>query len=135
MKGFLDGVLKVIKWMQMIGGIALTFMITLTTADVILRAFGRPIQGTYEIVAICGGIVIGFTTPFTSWMRGHISVDLLTKKLPEKRRNLFNIITRCVGIGLFLMVSWNVVKIGTSFRIGGRFQIRFNCLCIPLLMA
>ena len=129
MKGFLDGVLKINKLMQIIGGIALTLIITLTTADVVLRAFGSPIQGAYEIIAICGGIVIGFTAPFTSWMRGHISVDLVTKKLPVRGRNLFNIITRCAGVGLFLMISWNVVKIGTSFRTGGEVS---NTLQLPL---
>lgn len=119
MKGFLDGVLKINRLMQTIAAIALTFMITLTTADVVLRAFGRPILGAYEIVAICGGIVIGFTTPITSWMRVHISLDFLANRLPGQGRNLLNIITRCVGIGLFLMISWSVMKIGTSFRTGG----------------
>jgi TRAP-type C4-dicarboxylate transport system permease small subunit len=119
MKGFLDSILKINKLMQIIGGIALTLMITLTTADVILRALGRPILGAYEIVAICGGVVIGFTMPITSWMRVHISMDLLIRKLPDHGRNTVNIITRCVGIGSFLIISWNVMKIGISFRTGG----------------
>jgi TRAP-type C4-dicarboxylate transport system permease small subunit len=115
MRAFLDGVLKINKIMQAIAGIALTFMLILTTADVVLRIFGTPIPGAVEIISICGGIVIGFTVPITSWMKGHIAVDFLTNALPEKAKNAVEIITRCVGIGLFLMIAWNSWKIGTGF--------------------
>jgi TRAP-type C4-dicarboxylate transport system permease small subunit len=119
MNRFLNGMATVNRWMQGIASVALTFMICLTTADVILRGFGRPIAGTYEIVAICGGIVIGFTTPITSWMRGHISMDFLVNRLSDRGKNLVNIVTRCVGIGLSLTISWFIFKIGTRFLTGG----------------
>jgi TRAP-type C4-dicarboxylate transport system permease small subunit len=51
-------------------------------------------------------------------MRGHISVDLVLNWLPKPVKNLLNIITRCVGIGLCLLISWNSVKIGTGMRKG-----------------
>jgi len=119
MSRFLDSVFAINRWMQNIASVALTFMICLTTADVILRGFGMPIAGTYEIVAICGGIVIGFTTPITSWMRGHIAVDFVINKFSDRGKNLVNIITRCVGIGLCLTISWYIMKIGTRFLTGG----------------
>jgi TRAP-type C4-dicarboxylate transport system permease small subunit len=119
MNRFLDGVMAINRWLQNVAGIALTFMICLTTADVILRGFGKPIAGTYEIVAICGGVVIGFTTPITSWMRGHISVDFLVNKLSDRGKDLVNVVTRCVAIGLCLTIGWYIMKIGTRFLTGG----------------
>ena len=118
MRAFLGGVLKINKFMQVIAGIALTFMLLLTTADVVLRIFGKPIPGAVEIISICGGIVIGFTVPITSWMKGHIAVDFVTNALPRTLKNGVEIITRCVGIGLFLMIAWNSWKIGTGFFTG-----------------
>ena len=53
MKAFLDAVGRLNEFVQTISAVVLTFMITLTVADVILRAFGRPVLGTYEVVAIC----------------------------------------------------------------------------------
>ncbi len=129
MKRFLEAIFTVNKFMRNIGSIALTFIVGLTTADVVLRACGRPILGTYEIVAIAGGIVIGFTIPLTSWMKGHIAVDFVVNKLPDRWKNVTTIITRCVAIGLCLMISWNIVKIGTSFRTGGEVS---NTLQLPL---
>ncbi len=107
----------------------------LTTVDVIGRIFGKPIPGAVEIIAICGGVVVGFTVPITSWMRGHIAVDFVLNWLPDKAKNLVNIITRCIGIGLCLLISWNSSedRDGVSDR-GRRFQGPLNCLCIPLRM-
>jgi TRAP-type C4-dicarboxylate transport system permease small subunit len=129
MGGFLRAVLKISEVMQAISSIALTFIVLLTTADVVMRAFGRPILGTYEIVAMCGGIVIGFVTPITSWLRGHVYVDFLVKKFSPAIQNAVNIITRCIGIGMFIMVALNVVKIGNSFRRAGEIS---NTLQLPL---
>ncbi len=118
MKGFLDGIFKINEVMQAIAGIFLTFILLLTTTDVILRIFGRPVPGAVEIIAICGGVVVGFTVPITSWMKGHIAVDFVLNWLPHKGKDAVNIITRCIGIGLCLLISWNSMKIGTEFRQG-----------------
>jgi TRAP-type C4-dicarboxylate transport system permease small subunit len=117
-KRFLDAIFRVNILMQAIAAIFLTFVMLLTTVDVILRIFGKPVPGAVEIIAICGGVVIGFTVPITSWMRGHIAVDFVLNWLPPKGKNLINIITRCLGIGLCLLISWNSTKIGTEFRDG-----------------
>ena len=129
MKSLLDIMRRVNEFMQTISAVVLTFMITLTTADVILRAFGRPILGTYEVVAICGGIVIGFGVPITSWLRGHIAVDFAVNKLPDRGRNIVNIITRCVAIGLCILISWQISRIGVSFQSAGEVS---NTLELPL---
>ncbi len=129
MNTFLRAVFRVIQFMKVIAGIALTFIILLTVCDVVLRALGRPILGAYEIVAMAGGVVIGFVTPFTSWVRGHIFMDFMIQKLSPAVQRTFNIVTRCVGIALFLMISWNVIKIAANLHDVGEVS---NTLEIPL---
>ena len=58
MKRFLDAVLRINTAMQAIAGIFLTFIMLLTTLDVIGRLFGKPVSGAVEIIAICGGVVV-----------------------------------------------------------------------------
>lgn len=135
MEKFLSSVFKLNKFMQVISGAALTFIVLLTTADVIMRAFGRPIIGTYEIVAMCGGIVIGFITPLTAWMRGHVYVDFLVKKFSSPVQNVVNVITRCIGIGMFIMVGLNVVKIGNNFRRAGEISSSLQLPLYPIAYA
>jgi TRAP-type C4-dicarboxylate transport system permease small subunit len=114
MNAFLRTIFRITQCMNVVAGIALTFIILITVCDVVLRALGRPILGVYEIVAMAGGVVIGFVTPFTSWVRGHIFMDFVIERLSRRAKCAFDIATRCVGIALFLMISWNVFKIGRN---------------------
>ena len=116
MRAFLAGVLKINQVMRGVAAVSLTCMMLLTTLDVVLRLFGKPIPGAVEIIAICGGIVIGFTVPISFWMRGHIAVDFVLNRLAGPVKNFINVVTRCVGIGLCLLISWNSMKIGTGMR-------------------
>jgi len=119
MKGFLSAVKGICTFLNVIAGISLTFLMLLTIADVALRFFKMPIPGTYEMVAYSGAIVIGFSLPLTSWLRGHIFVDFLVLNFSKKVRNIFNLTTRCVVIALFLLLGWNLMKYGVDlFRSG-----------------
>lgn len=119
MQRLLRIVLKLSRWMNVIAGVALTFMILLTVADVILRSFRSPIVGTYELVAFSGAVVIGFSIPITSWLKGHIYVDFFILKLPQTGRKIFNIVTKCLGIGLFLIISSNLMILGMDLYKSG----------------
>ncbi len=102
--------------MNGIAAVALGFMILLTVADVILRYFKKPIVGTYEMVGLSGAVIIGFSLPFTSLMKGHVNVDFLTMKLSAKGRKIFSFVTKCLGIILFLIIGWNLILQGMDFH-------------------
>jgi TRAP-type C4-dicarboxylate transport system permease small subunit len=108
---------------QVIAGITLAFMMVVTLGDIILRYFGRPILGAYEIISFCGGIVVGLAIPYTSWMKGHIYVDVFfekTKRLkgqPISRNDIVNIVTRFVSIGLFILIGWSFFSYADSLFI------------------
>jgi TRAP-type C4-dicarboxylate transport system permease small subunit len=116
---FLDKVWKLSRLINFIGGVSLAFIMFLTVADIILRYFRRPILGTYEIVAFSGAVVIGFSLPYTSWMRGHVYVDFLILRFSQKIRNIFNISTKCLGVGLFFLIGWNLMKYGVDLHRSG----------------
>lgn len=112
MEGFLNLVRQVSRFLNGIAGVSITFIMLLTVCDVILRAFRMPIVGAYELVAFTGALVIGFAVPFTSWLRAHIFVDFVVLKFPKKVQGTFHLVTRCVGIALFFLIAWNLIKVG-----------------------
>jgi TRAP-type C4-dicarboxylate transport system permease small subunit len=116
---FLDMILKLSRWAQGIAGVALTGIMALTVTDVFLRSLGRPILGSYEIVALMGALVIGFSLPFTSWVRGHIFVDFFVQKLPRTPRKGVHFITRALGMLLFFLIGWNLFKMGLDLQKSG----------------
>ena len=100
-------------------GIFLTLVMGLTVADVILRILGRPIVGAFELVAFFGAMVIGFSIPFTSWVRGHIFVDFLIMKFSMTARKGIQVFTRLLGLGLFGLIGWNLWKMGADLQRSG----------------
>jgi len=132
MKGFLDKVRGLSRFLNVIAGISLTFLMLLTVMDVILRSLKRPIVGTYELVAFSGAVVIGFSVPLTSWMRGHIYVDFLTQKFQKSVRNIFDITTRCLVIILFFLIGWNLIKYGMDLQKSGEVSLTLQMPFYPV---
>ncbi|HAR96040.1 MAG TPA: TRAP transporter small permease [Deltaproteobacteria bacterium] len=129
---FVGLVYRLSRTMQAIAGLALVFMMALTTCDVILRIFGKPIIGTYEIVAFSGGVVIGFSTPITSFMRGQIFVDFFYHKFPMVTQNILNTCTRLVDIGLFGIISWNLLIMGRDMYRSGEVSLTLQLPFYPI---
>ncbi len=132
MKGFLNRIRGLSRFLNIIAGISLTFLMLLTVMDVILRTLKRPIVGTYELVAFSGAIVIGFAVPFTSWLRAHIFVDFFILKFSQKVRNVFNISTRCLVIILFFLIGWNLIKMGIDLQESGEVSLTLQMPFYPV---
>lgn len=132
MEHFLNGVARLSRLLNVIAGIAISFIMLLTVLDVILRFFRRPIVGTYELVAFTGAVVIGFAIPMTSWMRGHIYVDFFTGKLPKTARSVVDIMTRGMGIGLFLLAGWNLILVGMNLQRSGEVSLTLQLPFYPV---
>ncbi len=111
--------LRVNSILSYIGGAALTFMMLITVADVILRAGGRPILGTYEIVAFSLAIVIGFTIPKVSIDRGHVYMEIVLDKVSKRGKAILNTFTRLLCLILFAVVGYNLFLIGNELIASG----------------
>ena len=119
MAGFLWFTEKISKWMNVIAYIALTFVMLLTVTDVILRMFRHPIIGTFEIVQLAGAVVIAFGIPLTSWSRGMIYVDFFVNSFPRRAKDTMNILTRVIGITIFIFIGYNLCAFATDLFISG----------------
>lgn len=133
MKGALHHVHVFSRFLNYIGGVALVFIVALTVTDVILRSFRRPIIGTYEIVALSGAVVILFSLPLTSWMRGHIYVDFFILRFSQKVRSVFHVATRCLVASLFFLFGWNMLKYGTDLLRSGEVSPTLRIPFYPLV--
>lgn len=118
--GSLFGILRLVsKILNVIAGGALTFMMVLTVADVLLRAGGHPIIGTYEISALCLGLVIGFGIPQVSLDRGHVYMEFLLEKFSPRDKDVMVTCTRLLCLILFAFIGYNLLNVGAGFRASG----------------
>jgi len=120
------------KLLNVVAGCALTFMMLLTVTDVIMRSFRRPIVGTYEMVYFAGAVVIGFAIPMTTLAKGHVLVDFLLMKFSHGVRRVFQLVTRLMGIALFSLAGWNLIKMGFDFLRTGEVSLTLQMPVYPV---
>ena len=119
MKGLFSLLDRTGKVLNYISAATLTAIMLLTVADVLLRAWGRPILGTYEVVSILLAVVIGFSLPKVSLDHGHVFMEFLLDRLSDKGRAIMLTFTRALGILLFLLIGYNLISVANEFRIAG----------------
>ena len=101
-----------------IAGAGLVAMLALIVVDIIAaKAFKWPIPGGIEMVGFLGVIVIAFSIAYTQFLRGHIEVEFLTTRLPQKAQKVIACIVYFFGIMLFAILAWKSFDYGYSLYI------------------
>ncbi len=135
MKRFIAGIANFDKSLYVIAGIVLACMIILTLFDVILRNFGHPITGSMEFIQYGGAIVFGFSIPYGTMLGAQVIVDIITGKLSPGKRRMINVITRCIGIIIFLFVAYNFFVYGIDVQKTGERTASFKIPYYPFAFA
>jgi TRAP-type C4-dicarboxylate transport system permease small subunit len=122
-------------WMNAIAEVVVVLMMMITVMDVVLRTFGTPIPGTYELVAMMGALVVGFAIAKTSWDRGHVYVDMLIENRSPLVKNVFFISTRILGITIYSLITWSLVRKGMIFHRSGEVTMTLRIPLYPAAFA
>jgi TRAP-type C4-dicarboxylate transport system permease small subunit len=129
---FSETVHRISRYLNVLAGISLTFLMLLTIADVILRGVNRPVTGAYELVAFAGALVVGFSLPQTALLKAHIYIDFLVLTFPQKVQNIFNTTTRCAVILLFFLIGWNLLAFGWDLQKSGEVSLTLQMPFYPV---
>jgi TRAP-type C4-dicarboxylate transport system permease small subunit len=135
MKRFMAGIVTIDKSLYVIAGIVLACMIILTLFDVILRNLGHPITGSMEFIQYGGCIVFAFSIPYGTMLGAQVIVDIITEKLSPEKKRVIDVITRCVGIIIFLFIAYNFFVYGIEVRHSGERTASFKIPYYPFSFA
>jgi len=98
------------KWVVYLIGMPI-FLMAIVEA---LNGFGRKLWGAFpcaiEIVESLLVIIIFFGVSVVAVERGHVKIDLLTRKFPLAIQNYLTILTDIVGAGVFGLITWGAWK-------------------------
>ncbi len=107
--------LKKINSLQLfLGGCFLVMMIFLTCANILLRQFGVPVRGTFEIMGFLGAVIFAFSLGYSHEKKEHLYVSIIFDRFPEKVKKAARVINSFVCIFFFSLVSWQLVKKGSD---------------------
>ena len=115
-----------------VAGAAVTFMMLLSVTDILLRAGGRPIIGTFEVVSLLLAIVIAFGIPQVSLDRGHVNMDFLLERFSKRGQKVMNTLTRLGCLILFAFIGGNLFNVAARFKASGEVSATIQIPFYPI---
>jgi TRAP-type C4-dicarboxylate transport system permease small subunit len=133
----MKGLIKFTSWssriLNWVAGWSLVGMMFLTSADIVLRLFRRPILGTYEIVGFLGAMVVGLAMAQTTIERGHVAVQVVVARFSPQVQEVIYLITHLLSLLLFALLAWECVRYGNDFRASGEVSLTIRMPFYPVV--
>lgn len=123
---------KLTAYISIVAGITLIFVMLLVVLDVIMRYFGYPITGVYDLVALGGAIVIGFSIPYAANKKVHVYMEMVQFTLNPVAKRVLYALTRLMGIGISFLIGWNLIKLGSTFLSKGEASLTIQIVYYPI---
>jgi TRAP-type mannitol/chloroaromatic compound transport system permease small subunit len=97
---------KLSYWLCGVSCITIAIMMVLMVVDALSRKFIGSIPGGYYTTIALLTILLYFPQGFAQMHRAHITVDLVTSRLSNRKKNYLSIITTLLGIFVFSVLTW-----------------------------
>lgn len=101
------------RYLSYAGMAMLIPMMLITTLDVIVRAgWSRTIPGAIELSSYMLAVFVLLGIAYVQQVKGHVSISILTSRLPVKLAALLNILTTLLGIFIIIILTWQGWVVG-----------------------
>lgn len=119
----------------MLSGLLLTAMMLLAGSNMVLRAFGKPVQGTYELLGFMGAAVIAFGLAATQEKKGHIALTILAGMFPKHVERFIDMLSSLACSIFFALIAWRTARYALSLMASGEFSETLRAPYYPFTMA
>ncbi|HOO38779.1 MAG TPA: TRAP transporter small permease [Deltaproteobacteria bacterium] len=116
-----------------IAGVILVGMMTIACANVIMRSFGFPLKGTFELMGFFGSIIAAFALGKTQISQEHIAVDVLIRMFPQKLKLVAGSINCLIGIMFFVVAGWQTARWGINLQDVGEVSETLRIIYYPFV--
>jgi TRAP-type C4-dicarboxylate transport system permease small subunit len=118
--------------MAAVAGVTLMLVMLMTVLDVILRYFGRPITGIYDLVALGGAVIIGFSIPYAAQKKIHVFMEMAQMFQSRMIERALLVFARLLGLAISVVVGWNLILLGTGFMKTGEASLTIQIAFYPV---
>jgi TRAP-type C4-dicarboxylate transport system permease small subunit len=107
-------------WFEWIGLIGLLVMMVVTCIDVVgAKVFGCPLMGSIDIVQLAQTVGIAFAASMALILGRHVQVEFFVRVLPPRVGAVINSVILLLGLGLFMVILWQMSMFGYSLQTSG----------------
>jgi TRAP-type C4-dicarboxylate transport system permease small subunit len=112
-------------------GLTLVGTMLFTVLDMVLRAFGRSVAGSFEVIGWLSAAAMALALGYTQLHRGHVSIDLVVARLGGRSRNGLEAVTQFASLLLFAAVAAYVAAYGNTLRESGSLSETLKAIVYP----
>ena len=116
-----------------VSAVAVVLMMSITTLDVVMRFFRISLPGAYDMVGLLGAVVVAFALTYTSIQRGHIAVDFVYQKVPDRYRPWLDIFNELSGCIFFALLAWQCFVYAGSLKDVGEVSLTIQIPIYPFV--
>ncbi len=114
--------------------IFLMALMIVAVINMILRPFGHPLVGSFELMGYASALVTAFGLGYSQEKRGHISVDILFKHLPRKLKAILSFIGGTLSGAFFLLCAYKMLMLGITYIKSGELSETLNFPFYPVTL-
>ena len=102
---------RAVTWLARAGAVALAIMAAITFVDVVGRELiDRPLPAKRELTEILMVGLVYMGMGLTTWLRGHIRVDIVYLLMPQRMRSLFDSFTYLIATIFIALMAWQLFE-------------------------
>jgi TRAP-type C4-dicarboxylate transport system permease small subunit len=102
---------RLVEYVTYIGTFALFAVMMIIVANVIYRAFGGVIAGTYDLVETITVLVASFALTNTELAKKHTNVDMLIIYMKDKPRIWLEQFCNVISFAYWLTIAWATIRV------------------------
>ena len=103
---------RLARLLAILGGLVLVAVTALTVASIAGRAFTRqglgPVPGDFELVEALTAFAVFAFLPWCQLRRGHATVDVFTRMLPERANRLIDLVCEVLMTAVVVLIAWRL---------------------------
>lgn len=107
---------KIFDW---VGGIAMILAVAAMVLNILLRLINLSLLGTYDIVCYTALLFASASIPICVLERAHITVDVLTMRLPAVPYRILEVIAGIVNIISYVILAYAGYTLATTKILSG----------------
>lgn len=95
-------------------------LMLLVIGNIITRAFGFPIPGTFELVEFMASLAIGLSLAYCAAQGGHVATTFLIDKLSEKGQAVADTLIELLVLAFLGLAVWRLSNYAATIKITGQ---------------
>ena len=126
---------KFVIFLGTVSGVLLLALTLVAVGNIVGRAFGHPIPGTYEIVGWLAALSMGAGVAYTQVHRGHVNIDFLLNRAPVRLREGIQAIIYALSAVMFAVLVWKLYEYGLDKKESGSASMTLRAPVYPWIYA